>query len=100
MMARVKYKVVPRFSSWVEILDPCHRSMWRALEFDSGINQFGKYDLRAPIPCPDTRAKPAVDRNYAKRRSGPKDIGKDLRINNTPSHRPFPVPRGEGGSAR
>ena len=31
---------------------------------------------------------------------GPKDIGKDLRINNTPSHRPFLMPRGEGGSVR
>ena len=59
--------------------------MWRALEFDSSINHFGKYDLRAPIPCPDTRAKATVDKNYAKRRSGPKDIGKDLRIMMTPS---------------
>ena len=88
MLVRVKYKVVPRFSSWIEVLNPCHRSMLRALEFDSSINHFGKYDLRAAIPCKDNRPKAVTDRSYAKRRTGPKDTGKDLRHNNsTQSHR-------------
>ena len=64
MAARVKYKVSPRFSSWVEILDPCHRSMWRALEFDSSINHFGKYDLKAAIPCPDICSKVVMETKY------------------------------------
>ena len=49
---------------------------------------------------PDTRAKAASDRKYAKRRTGPRDIGKDLRTINTPSQRPFPRPGGEGNSVR
>ena len=32
---RVKTKCIPRFSSWVEVLDPCHRSLWRVLDFDN-----------------------------------------------------------------
>ena len=51
---RVKTKCVPRFSAWVEVLDPCHRSLWRALDFNSTVNHFQKYDLFNPIPCPDT----------------------------------------------
>ena len=74
--------------------------MWRTIEFDSSINHFAHYDLRHTIPCPDTRAKAALDRNYAKRRAGPKDIGKDLRIMNTPAQRHFPRPGGEGNSVR
>ena len=32
---RVKTKCVPRISDWVEVLDPCHRSLWRVLDFDN-----------------------------------------------------------------
>ena len=59
--------------------------MLRALKFDSNVKHFGKYDLRAAISCLDTRAKAVTDRSYAKRRTGPKDTGKELRLNNTPS---------------
>ena len=92
---RLKYKVSPRFSAWMEVLDPCHRSMWRAIEFDTNINHFAHYDLRHTIPCPDTRAKAATDRSYGKIRTGPRDIGKDLRILSTPGQRPFPRPGGD-----
>ena len=57
----VKTKCVPRFSAWVEVLDPCHRSLWCALDFDSTVNHFHKYDLFNPIPCPDTCAKSITD---------------------------------------
>ena len=86
---RLKYKVAPRFSAWMEVLDPCHRSMWRAIEFDTNINHFEQYDLRHKIPCPDTRAKAATDRNYGKVRNGPRDTGKDLRNPRTPGQRPL-----------
>ena len=69
--------------------------MWRALEFDSNINHFEKYDLFDPIPCPDTRSKASTDRSYAKVRSGPKDVGKDLRLyQTTPASRRRPPPSG------
>ena len=95
IFVRVKNKCSPKFSAWCEILDPCHRSMWRALEFDSNINHFEKYDLFNPIPCPDTRSKASTDRSYAKVRSGPKDVGKDLRLyQTTPASRRRPPPSG------
>ena len=95
IFVRVKNKCSPKFSAWCEILDPCHRSMWRALEFDSNINHFGNYDLFNAIPCPDTRSKASTDRSYAKIRTGPKDIGKDLRLfQTTPASRRRPPPSG------
>ena len=97
---RLKYKVSPRFSAWMEVLDLCHRSMWRAIEFDTRINHFAHYDLRHTIPCPDTRAKAAIDKSYEKKRTGPRDIGKDLRIPTTPAQRPFPRSGGEGLTVR
>ena len=65
-----------------------YKVKWRAIEFDTSINHFEQYDLRHTIPCPDTRAKAATDRNYGKIRSGPRDIGKDLRNPRTPGQRP------------
>ena len=63
--------------------------------FDSNINHFEKYDLFNPIPCPDTRSKASTDRSYTKVRSGPKDIGKDLRLyQTTPASRRRPPSSG------
>ena len=49
-----------------------------------------------PSPCPDTRSKAITDRSYAKIRSGPKDVGKDLRLyQTTPASRRRPPPSGK-----
>ena len=93
---RVKTKCVPRFSAWIEVLDPCHRNLWRALDFDTTVNHYQKYDLHSQIPCPDTRAKALIDKAYGVRRSTPRDQGTDLRVaQRTPSNR-NPPPIGAG----
>jgi hypothetical protein len=61
----VKTKCVPRFSAWVKVLDPCHRSLWRALDFDTTVNHFRNYDMYKIIPCPDTWANSLTDQAYA-----------------------------------
>ena len=66
IFVRVKYKCLPSFSTWCKILDQCHSCMWRAIKFDASINHFGKYDLRATIPCPDDLSKAVTDKSYAK----------------------------------
>ena len=88
---RVKTKCVPRFSAWIEVLDPCHRNLWRALDFDTTVNHYAKYDLHSPIPCPDTRAKAITEKAYGVRRSTPRDQGTDMRISQrTPTNRKPP----------
>jgi hypothetical protein len=60
---RVKTKFVPRFSALVEVLDPWHKSLWRALDFDSTVNHFPKYDLFNPTPCPNTLQSPSLTKH-------------------------------------
>ena len=62
---RVKTKCVPRFSAWVKVLGPCHRSLWRALDFDTTVNHFCNYDMYKIIPGPDTWATALTDQAYA-----------------------------------
>ena len=42
---RVKIKCVPRFSAWIEVLDPCHRNLWCSHYFDTTVNHYQKHNL-------------------------------------------------------
>ena len=80
----------------IEVLDPCHRNLWRALDFETTVNHYQKYDLHNQIPCPDTRAKALTDKAYGVRRSNPRDQRTDLRVaQRIPSNR-NPPPIGAG----
>ena len=64
MNMRIQFKTSPRFSVWVEGLDPCHRLCWRPIDLESHLSFFIGLD----IPCPTTREKSQEDPNYRKPR--------------------------------
>ena len=94
---RVKTKCVPRFSAWVEVLDPCHTSLWRAMDFDTNVNYFVIMTCTTSHPA---LTKALIDQAYAIIRNSPKDQGTDLRLTvRTPSTRKPPPTTGGATAA-
>ena len=95
MNVRIQFKTSPRFSVWVEGLDPCHRLCWRPIDLESHLSFFTGYDLGLDIPCPTTREKSQEDPKYRKPR---KPFNDEHSLEIPPMRQQQPFPRGTQSS--